>query len=144
MFIPFTMTRPKKRKADDKDVTPDSLTLRKSPARRPVQKAAQQPFKPSFLILSSSASVKYPHCNRSLRILVKEYNYANRIIATRVIFYAQKWVESSAGVQYKSLHKQVAKSFLCGFLILKLSYLGEQKIPLEPPPIPPLVIFPMS
>ena len=56
---------------------------------------------PTFITRSGSVSA-HDCC---LGYLLQESNYVNRTIYARIDFYAQKWVESSAGIYYKSLLK---------------------------------------
>lgn len=56
---------------------------------------------PTFVTRSSSDAAK-AHC---LGILVRESNYVNWIMHARITFYAKKWVESPAGVVYRSLYE---------------------------------------
>ena len=56
---------------------------------------------PTFITCSSSVSA-HDHC---LRHLLQESNYVNRTIQACINFYARKWVESPAGIHYKSLLK---------------------------------------
>lgn len=64
-------------------------------------KAIFMAYIPTFVTRSSSDAAK-AHC---LGILVRESNYVNCIMHTRITFYAKKWVESPAGVVYRSLYE---------------------------------------
>lgn len=56
---------------------------------------------PAFVIRSATFTAR----DCCISVLIRENNYVNRVMAARVMFYAQKWVESPIGVQYKSLHE---------------------------------------
>lgn len=72
----------------------------------------------AFMFFTRSGSVS-AH-DRCLGYLLWKSNYVNRTMHARIDFYARKWVESPAGIYYKSLlknHKEVIKILLCDLLI---------------------------